>query len=104
MIKRFEEGIKVNGLYSKKWYYIVLTIKHSKDDSLDDLMIKLMEAKDKLARNYRNAKRDTQKNKSFFHYFDGMVISIEIAHKGSNGWHPHINILACSGYDIPIEK
>jgi hypothetical protein len=66
MIKRFEQGIEVNNLYSKKWYYIVLTIKHKKDDSLDELMVKLMKAKEKLARNYRNSKRDSQKKKSFF--------------------------------------
>lgn len=33
-----------------------------------------------------------------------MVVSIEIAHRGKNGWHPHINILACSDNEIPIEK
>jgi hypothetical protein len=32
-----------------------------------------------------------------------MVISVEIAHKGKNGRHPHINILACSDEEIPIE-
>jgi hypothetical protein len=67
-------------------------------------MVKLMKAKEKLARNYRNSKRDSQKKKSFFWYFDGMVISIEVAHKWNNGWHPHINILACADHDIPIER
>jgi hypothetical protein len=44
-------------------------------------MEKLMEAKKVMARKYRNSKRSNHKNKSFFHYFDGMVISIEISHK-----------------------
>ena len=66
-------------------------------------MAKLLSSKEKLARNYRNSKRDVQKSKSFFTAFDGMVISIEVAHKGKNGWHPHINILACSDNNIPIE-
>jgi hypothetical protein len=81
MIKRFEQGIQANNLYQKKRYYIVLTIKHTKKDNLSDLLEKLMKCKDKLARNYRNAKRQSQKNKSFFHYFNGMAISIEVSHK-----------------------
>lgn len=60
--------------------------------------------KDKLARTYRNSKRDKQRQKSFFSQFDGMVISIEIAHSGKNGRHPHINILACSDNDIHIDE
>jgi hypothetical protein len=66
-------------------------------------MERLMLYKDRLARAYRNSKRDSQKYKSFFSQFDGMVISIEISHKGENGRHPHINILACSHEDIAIE-
>ena len=31
-----------------------------------------------------------------------MIVSIEIAHRGKNGRHPHINILACSDEDIPV--
>ena len=103
MIKKFEQGIKANDLYKKKRYYIVLTVKHTKEDKLADLLEKLMKWKDKLARNFRNSKRPNHKNKSFFHYFDWMVISIEVSHKGKHWRHPHINILACSDYDIPIE-
>lgn len=66
-------------------------------------MNRLMLYKSRLARIYRNSKRNNQKSKSFFAQFDGMVISIEIAHKGRNGWHPHINILACFNNNIPTE-
>lgn len=104
MIKRFEQGIKAQNLYEKHRYYIVLTIKHKAWDKLEDLMEKLLTSKEKLARNYRNSKRDVQKNKSFFNSFDGMVISIEVAHKWKNGWHPHINILACSNEEVPIKQ
>lgn len=103
MIKRFEQWIANNSLYGKKRYYIVLTIKHTKDDQLKDLMEKLMEAKKVMARKYRNSKRSNHKNKSFFHYFDGMVISIEISHRWKNWRHPHINILSCSDYNIPVD-
>ncbi|HMT26771.1 MAG TPA: protein rep, partial [Candidatus Absconditabacterales bacterium] len=104
MIKKFSEGMAQNNLYEKKWYYIVLTISHKQGDKLSDLMDRLMLYKERLARAYRNSKRDNQPNKSFFSKFDGMVTSIEIAHKGKNGRHPHINILACSDKDILIEK
>lgn len=104
MIKKFSQWIKREGLYDKKRYYIVLTINHKKEDKLEYLMDRLKTYKERLARVYRNSKRLSQKKKSFFSQFDGMVISIEIAHKGKNGWHPHINILACSDKNIFIEK
>jgi hypothetical protein len=58
MIKKFKQGIEDHNLYNKKWYYIVLTISHTKDDTLSDLMNRLMVYKDRLARAYRNSKRD----------------------------------------------
>lgn len=81
MIKKFSQGMKEHNLYGKQWYYIVLTISHKEGDTLAELMDRLMLYKDKLARAYRNSKRDNHKHKSFFSQFDGMVVSIEIAHK-----------------------
>lgn len=104
MIKKFSQWIQENNLYDKKRYYIVLTISHKEWDTLSELMDRLMLYKEKLARAYRNSKRDKQKSKSFFAQFDGMVMSIEIAHKWRNGRHPHINILACSDNDISTES
>lgn len=101
MIKKFSKWIQEHSLYDKKRYYIVLTISHKKWDTLDELMARLMTYKERLARTYRNSQRDSQKHKSFFSQFDGMILSIEISHKGWNGRHPHINILACS--DTVIE-
>jgi len=103
MIQRFENFIRERELTTKHWYYIVLTIKHSSNDKLDQLLSKLTKAKDKLARNYRNGKRQNQRTKSFFSQFDGMVSSIEIT-KNTNGWHPHINFLVCSDNEIKIDK
>ncbi len=101
MIQRFESFIKEKELTTKNWYYIVLTIKHSYNDKLPDLLSKLTNAKDKLARNYRNGKRKTHKTKSFFTQFDGMVSSIEVT-KNKNGWHPHLNLLVCTDNEIQI--
>lgn len=102
MIQRFENFIQEKDLTSKNWYYIVLTIKHSYNDKLPDLLSKLTTAKDKLARNYRNGKRKTHKAKSFFTQFDGMVSSIEVT-KNKNGRHPHINLLVCSDNEVQID-
>jgi hypothetical protein len=104
MIKKFSQGMENHNLYDKKRYYLVLTISHKQDDSLEELLKRLTIYKERLARAYRNGKRGNQKSKSFFSQFDGMVVSIEIAHKGTNGRHPHINILACSDTTIPIER
>ncbi len=103
MIKKFSQGIVKHDLYDKQRYYIVLTISHKQGDTLTELLDRLMLYKDKLARAYRNSRRDSQKSKSFFSQFEGMVVSIEISHKGKSWRHPHINILACSNNDIPIE-
>jgi hypothetical protein len=84
MIKKFKQGIEDYYLYNKKRYYIVLTINHKKEDTLSDLMGRLMLYKERLARAYRNSKRDKQKTKSFFNQFDGMVISIEVSHNGTS--------------------
>lgn len=102
MIQRFESFIKEKELTTKNWYYIVLTIRHSYNDKLPDLLSKLTTAKDKLARNYRNGKRKTHKTKSFFTQFDGMVSSIEVT-KNKNGWHPHLNLLVCTDNEIQID-
>ena len=103
MIKKFKDGVQKHELYEKKRYYIVLTIRHKQWDTLTELMDRLMLYKDKLARSYRNSKRESHKSKSFFSQFDGMVVSIEISHRGTSWRHPHINILACSDNDIHIE-
>lgn len=104
MIKKFKEWIESQNLYNKQRYYLVLTISHKASDNLEDLMTRLQAYKSRLAKAYRNSKRKEQKSKSFFSQFDWMVISIEIAHKWKFWWHPHINILACTDNDMPIQS
>lgn len=103
MIKRFEQWIQQYQLYTKHWYHITLTVRHNKDQSLREVMDKLCEAKTKLGKRYRNWKRTTQKKKSFFNNFDGMVSSIEVTYSDTNWRHPHIHLLACSECELPIE-
>ena len=35
--------------------------------------------------------------------FDGIISSIEVTWSEKNGRHPHIHMLACSDYELPIE-
>ena len=102
MIQRFINWIQQYQLYKKHWYHITLTVRHNKNQSLNEVMDKLCTAKEKLGKRYRNWKRVTQKKKSFFNYFDGIVSSIEVTYNEKNGRHPHIHILACSEVDLPI--
>lgn len=103
MIKKFSQWIQKHNLYDKKRYSIVLTIRHNKNDTLQESMQRLMLYKSRLARAYRNSKRPIQVSKSFFSQFDGMAMSIEITHTRVGWWHPHINILACSDTEIGID-
>ena len=102
-IQKFEKGIVDNGLENMYWYHIIPTIKHNKDQSLGTVLNKLLVAKDRLAIAYRNSKRKSQKTKSFFSRFTGMVASIEISY-WENGYHPHLHILACSEEPIDTER
>ncbi len=102
MIQRFVKWIQQYELYNKHRYHITLTVRHNKKQSLEEVMEKLYAGKEKLARRYRNGKRATQKKKSFFNYFDGIVSSIEVTYTENNGRHPHIHILACSEKELPI--
>gem|GEM_PF-1322898 len=102
MIQRFEKHIIKNKLDAKHWYHITLTIKHNKNQSLQELMEKLQDARQKLAQKFRNSKRKTHKKKSFMNNFDGMASSIEVTY-GKSGWHPHIHMLVCGDKNIEVE-
>jgi len=99
-IQKFEKGIVENWLENMFWYHIIPTIKHNKNQTLKEVMDNLMKAKKRLANDYKNSKRNTQKSKSFFSQFKGMVISTEVSH-WKNWYHPHLHILACS--EIPLD-
>lgn len=103
MIQRFMAWIQKYELYNKHRYHITLTVRHNRNQSLKTVLNKLCEAKEKLWKQYRNWKRNSQKTKSFMNNFDGIVSSIEVTWNEKNGWHPHIHILACSDNEIPLE-
>lgn len=103
MIQKFEAWIIQFSLDTKQRYHITLTVRHNNRQSLDFLMDKLWKAKEKLAQNFKNSKRNTHKSKSFMNNFDGMVSSVEVTYSPKSWWHPHIHMLVCTDKEIPIE-
>jgi len=102
-INKLRQHIKKIWYENKNFYYIVLTIRHGKQDKLKDLLEKLFGYKDQIRTRYNNGKREVQKTKSFFCKFEGMIYSIEIA-DDRGGRHPHINILACTDEEITLNQ
>jgi hypothetical protein len=96
--------VKKNKLEKKNWYFITLTVKHTGAVKLEDVMTKLLKAREKISRNFRNSKRQEAKTKSFFSKFDGLISSIEIKpSEYGNGRHPHLHIACCTDEEIPID-
>ena len=104
MIQKFEKWIQQYGLDKKNWYHITLTVRHNKYQSLQTVLNKLCKAKDKLAKSYRNSKRNAQKTKSFMHHFEWIIASIEVTYNERSWWHPHIHMLACTDDTLQIDK
>ena len=63
MIQKFEKWIQQYGLYNKQWYHITLTVRHNKNQSLREVMDKLWEAREKLAKRYRNGKGSNKRQR-----------------------------------------
>lgn len=96
---------KRTDLVKKNWYYLVLTCKHNKDDSLSDVWEKLQRSKKTLSNISRKDKLRIKENKeikSFLGSFDGVYWTIETT-KTNNWWNVHINILWCTDHEIALE-
>ena len=96
--------VEQHHLQFKNWYYVVLTMKHNIEDSLEGLMAKLFTHRKKLSKLASNSKRKWHKNKSIFGQFHGMVSVIEVTRKPTNGWHPHLNIFWYMDEELELEK
>lgn len=86
-------------LENKNRYYMVLTIRHKKDDDLVELFRKLTGGIDKIRQKIKDSKRD--KSDTIFKYIEGAILSIEVTY-GNNGRHPHCNFLFCSDHHFPL--
>lgn len=92
-------------LLKKNRFYIVLTVKHTREDSLNDVWDKLHDAKKMLSNKSRKDKYNMKHwkgSKSFFWWFDGIYWAIETT-KTKNWWNVHLNILWCTDDDLKLE-
>lgn len=88
-------------LEKKNWYYLVLTIRHKKDDDLVELFRRLTGGIQKIRQSIKDSKR--WRNNSIFQYIEGSLLSIEVTY-WNNWWHPHCNFLFCSDHHFPLTK
>lgn len=92
---------KEKDLQSKNWYYIVIPVKHSIDETIEEVYNRL----DRVRKSILQAIRDNRKGKGwgFWSKFDGGMGSIEVT-KTRNGWNVHLNLLVCSDMEIELRE
>lgn len=101
-IQQLRYYIEQNHLQLMNRYYVVLTIKHEKTDTLDDLMEKLLRHRQKLSKRAANSRRESQKTKSVFGRFIGMISVVEVTWTDSAWRHPHINLFGYMEDELEI--
>jgi len=94
---KFMKSLKSNPeLLNKRWYYIVIPVKHTKTESLELVYNRLNRVRKSITHSMRN-------NRGFWGQFDGGMGSIEVT-KTRNGWNVHMNLIVCSEVDIPVQE
>ncbi len=76
-----------------KIYLVTFTVRHSRDDSLDDLRKGLIQAFNKLNGNTAGRKLWADFGKVFH------IRGLEVTWGYANGWHPHFHVLVLSAYE-----
>jgi len=86
-LKSFEDD---GDLIDQDWYYIVIPVKHSIEDSFITVFNKIVDIRSKIMQSIRDKKRS--KGNNFWSIFNGGMTSIETT-KTKNGWNVHLNVL-----------
>lgn len=89
-------------LINKNRYYLVLPIKHTSTDKLEDLFKKLDTSVEKIRQSIKDAKR-WKNQSSIFRFIEWAVLSIEFTYN-NNGWNPHLNLLFCTDHTYDLSK
>ena len=84
-------------LQQKKWYYIVIPVRHNADEPIEVVYERLDKVRKSITKAIRDAKNG--KKAGIWGKFDGGMGSIEVTHT-RNGWNVHLNLLVCTDYDI----
>ena len=77
-------------LIDLEWFYIVVPVKHSVDESYETVYKRIEVIKKKITMSMRNARRGSGNN--FWTAFHGGMSSIETT-KTANGWNVHLNLI-----------
>lgn len=90
-------------LIDLEWFYMVIPVKHSKDESYDIVFNRLEQVRKKITMSMRNAKRGSGNN--FWSVFNGGMYSTETTHT-NNGWNVHLNLIinAPKGTKITLNR
>jgi hypothetical protein len=85
----------------KDWYYIVLPVKHSKEESFETVFNRVASTRSRLIRAMRDKR--SRGGRGFWHSFAGGMYALEVTHT-KNGWNIHLNLLvnAPKGTLIPL--
>jgi hypothetical protein len=81
------------------WYYIVLPVRHTADESLGVVFERLQKGLKGISKALRNVRNGQGTENYFAQNFDGIMYSIEET-KTENGWNVHANLLCRS--DKPL--
>jgi len=89
-------------LLDKDWYYIVIPVKHTKNESYEKVMTRVIEMRKKITKSMRNSRKG--KTSNFWSNFDGGMYSQEVTHN-DNGWNVHLNLILNTrlGTEIPLK-
>jgi hypothetical protein len=97
-VKEFDILLTKNpNFLKKKWYYIVITLKHKKHEKSSKQYTTANDLLKLISKEIRT------KKKGFWSDFDGYISTIETT-KNNNGWNVHINILLNTAKTIHTKK
>lgn len=91
-------------LKDEDWYYIVLPVRHNKDESYLTVYERLESVRKKITMSMRNSVKGRRGN-NFWSQFTGGMFSVETT-KTKNGWNIHLNLIvnAPKGSNIPLKS
>ena len=99
---RLQELILKQELHKKNVYYLVFTLKHTREDTINDLFSKLSSCTSKIRSSMNNAKKG-KNSKTVFWLIDWAYWAIETT-KTNNWWNLHINYLIFTDSEIELEQ
>ena len=89
--QKFLKALEVDkSLINRNWYYIVIPVKHSRDEDIDIVYNRLDKVRKSIIKAINNKKNG--KKSGIWGQFDGGMGSIEVT-KTHNGWNVHLNLL-----------